>query len=109
MITTSDTLEKLQEIIDTLEDSQGEKKSNSLTKNDVMVIYRISRIAADPHVCPFSPQKAAILNNVADNVSKTQKIAAGVLIAGVVSGILGGSWKLIVFAVSQFITHTVAK
>lgn len=105
---TSSRMEQLQEIIDTLPSAENppkERRSNALTKGDVMIIYRIAAIANEPHVCPFAGDDAVTLHNVAKNVTRTQTIASGVIITALVAGTLTGIWKVVAYAVKQFILN----
>jgi hypothetical protein len=99
-----DKLERIQEIVSTLpsgDDDQG-GTYRSLTKGDVMVIYRIARIAMDPHSCPFSGDDVLVLQDVAGNITKTRKITFFVLVSGLVGGLLSGLWFTISHVLKEF-------
>lgn len=105
---TSSRMDMLQEIIDSLPSAENppkERRSNALTKGDVMIIYKIASIANEPHVCPFEGDDATVLHNVARNITRTQKIASGVIITGIVGGILTGVWAIVTYAIKQFISN----
>jgi len=99
-------IEKLEKVIDELPDKNDftgtERREYSLTKGDVLLIYKIAKIASLPHVCPFEDEEKDTLNSVAKNINRTQKIASGVIITGLVTGVLWGIWHTIVYMAKQF-------
>lgn len=89
-------IEKLQLVIDDLPDKNdftgNERREYSLTKSDVLLIYRIAKIANSPHPCPFESEESQTLQTVAKNINRTQKIASGIIIVGTTTAILSGVW-----------------
>lgn len=104
-MSTGEKLDLIQEIVNSLpsgDDDQG-GPYRSLTKGDVMVIYRIARIAVDPHACPFAGPEVAVLRDVAGNITKTRKVSFVVLVTGLVGGLLSGLWFMIVHFVKELV------
>lgn len=92
-------VDKLQDIMESLPDSAEhsgqERREYSLTKGDVLLIYRIAKIASTPHVCPFEGDEQATLQTVAVNINRTQKIASVVVVTSLVTGMLSGTFFII--------------
>lgn len=90
-------IERLDDIMDDLPDScdyaGAERRKYSLTKGDVMLIYRIARIASISHDCPFKDDEPQVLRDVAVSITKTRKIAFTILITGIVTATLAGVWS----------------
>jgi hypothetical protein len=89
-------IDKLKDIMESLPDSTEfpehmKRREYSLTKGDVLLIYRIAKVANAPHVCPFKDEEQDTLANVAKNINRTQKIASVVIITGLVTGMLSGT------------------
>jgi len=80
-------VDKLQDIMQSLPDSTEhigvERREYSLTKGDVLLIYRIAKVANTPHVCPFEGEEQETLKSSARNMIKTQRIASMVIISGI--------------------------
>lgn len=105
---TASEVIKLQEIIDALPTHNGEgpeRRQYSLTKGDVILIYKIARVAAVPHVCPFEGEDAAVLQGVAKSVTRTQKIAGVAIITALIGGILSGAWYAAMALVREFVQN----
>ena len=56
---------RLQEIIDQLPEHNGldphqRRREYSLTKGDVILIYKIAKVASVPHLCPFEGDEASV-------------------------------------------------
>lgn len=106
-------VEKLQDVIDTLPDRNdhtgNERREYSLTKGDVLLIYKIATIANKPHVCPFEQEETQTLNMVAKNINRTQKIAAGIVITGVTMSVLAGVWMAIKHFFLEWVKQGVIK
>jgi predicted secreted protein len=104
---TEQVVDKLQDIMDDLPDSAddtgAERREYSLTRGDVMLIYKIARIANQPYVCPFDKEESSTLQSVAKNINKTQKITSILIITGVVTGTLSGIWYAIVHILTDFV------
>lgn len=102
-------VDKLQDIMDSLPDSAEhvgmERREYSLTKGDVLLIYRIAKVANAPHKCPFGGEEQDTLQSVAKNINRTQKIASAIVITGTVTAILSGLW----FALKHVFTEWVMK
>lgn len=100
-------VDRLQDIMESLPDSAAhtgsERREYSLTKGDVLLIYRIAKVANAPHVCPFEGDEQDTLQAVAKNINKTQKIASVLIITGVVTGMLSGIWYVIVHILKEFV------
>ena len=94
--------------VDRLRDIMGSMPENanfesSLTRGDVMLIYRIARVANTPHVCPFEKDDIETLQSTAKNLNNTHKIASYVIIVALVGGAIGGIWKALVLLATDFI------
>jgi hypothetical protein len=88
-----DKLEVIMQILpDAADYPKSERREYSLTKGDVLIIFRIAKIAQTPHVCPFEGDEQDTLVSVAKNINRTQKIASVVIITGLVTGMLSGTW-----------------
>jgi hypothetical protein len=100
-------VDKLQDIMESLPDSVAHDGPNrreySLTKGDVLLIYRIAKVANQPHACPFPKDEVDTLTSVAKNVNRTQKLASGIIIMGLVSGVLTGMWFAIKHIITEFV------
>ena len=69
-----------------------ERRRYSLTKDDVIIIFRIAKIASG-HVCPFDgleDGESEIIQTMARSVNRTQKIASIVLITALVTSTVSG-------------------
>ncbi len=92
-------VDRLQDIMEALPDSAEhfgqERREYSLTKGDVLLIYRIAKVANMPHVCPFEGDERDTLQSVAKNINKTQKIASIVIITSLVGGMISGTVLMI--------------
>lgn len=103
----TEDLRELQKIMDALADEfhshNGERREHSLTKADVMLIYRIAKMAYVPHTCPFKGEETGTLHSIAKNINATQKIATFIMVTGLVSAILSGVW----FAIKHIVTEWV--
>jgi predicted secreted protein len=86
---TTVELEKLQEIINHL------PEESSLTPEDLLMIYRIAKLAQVAHNCPFDQDKREMLSTIAGTTLKTQKIASVVIITGLVTGMMSGIWYMV--------------
>lgn len=102
-----DEVGKLQEIMSSLPDSADfpghERREYSLTKADVLLIYKIAKVANASHICPFDGDERETLRSWARNVSASQKIASGAIIIALVTGMLSGTWFLIIHFVKAFV------
>lgn len=100
-------VDRLQDIMEALPDSTEhvgtERREYSLTKGDVLLIYRIARVANMPHTCPFEGEEQDTLKSAAKNINRTQKIASVVIITSLVSGMLIGIWAVVKIAITDFI------
>lgn len=101
-------VEQLEVIMQTLDNSTelhhgGERREYSLTKGDVMMIYRIAKIAGTEHICPFQGEERTTLQGVAKNINRTQKIAAGIIIVGTTTAILSGIWFALKHVFSEWV------
>lgn len=100
-------IDRLQDIMESLPDSTehpgAERREYSMTKGDVLLIYRIAKLANAPHVCPFESEESETLQSVAKNINKTQKIASVLIITGVVTGMLSGIWYTVVHMMKEFV------
>jgi hypothetical protein len=111
MTQTQETeVDRLQDIMESLPDSLAdhagpERREYSLTKGDVLLIYRIAKVANLPHNCPFKGEEQETLQSVAKNINRTQKIASWVIITSLVTGMLTGIGYAIRAAVTQFLSH----
>ena len=101
-------VEKLREIIDDLPDSSDhagmERREYSLTKGDVLLIYKIAKIAGS-HDCPFAEDESSTLQSVAKNINRTQNLASGAIIVGLVGATMSGLFFLVKYIVVEFIKH----
>lgn len=94
-------VEKLQDIMDDLRveieyhGSSQERRKYSLTEGDILLIYKIAKIANNKHVCPFEEAEQDTLKGVASNISRTQKVASVLIITGLVTAIGSGVWVAI--------------
>lgn len=100
-------VDKLQDIMESLPDSSEhpgqERREYSLTKGDVLLIYRIARVANMPHVCPFADEEKDTLRSAAKNINKTQKIASVVIITSLVTGMITGIVMMVKSAILSWI------
>jgi len=100
-------VDKLRDIMESLPDAAdhagNERREYSLTKGDVLLIYRIAKVANIPHTCPFVDEERETLSNVAKNINRTQKIASGLVITGIVAGILSGIVYMVKTAIISWI------
>ena len=100
-------MEQLQDIMEDLPEAADyagpERREYSLTKGDVMMIYKIARIAYTSHVCPFKGDEADTLATVAKNINRTQKIASTVIVTSIVGGMLTGIWYILSHIVKEFV------
>ena len=100
-------IELLQEIMASLPDTAAyvgsERREYSLTKGDVLLIFKIAKVASSKHVCPFVEEETEALQSIARNVNKTQKVASSLIIMGTVGAILSGLW----FAIKHVATEWV--
>lgn len=100
-------IDQLQEIMDELfeeaPDVTTERRKYSLTRGDVILIYRIAKIARANHICPFEEEEAKTLQTVANSITKTQKIASAIIITAAVTTVLSGVW----FAIKHVFTEWV--
>jgi predicted secreted protein len=103
--TVSSDIEKLQEIMATLPDTSNhpgmERREYSLTKGDVLLIFKIAKVASSSHVCPFEEEESDVLLSIAKNANKTQRLASSIIIMGTVSAVLSGLW----FAIKHVCTE----
>lgn len=101
-------LERLQEIMDELPD-QGdfnpERRKYSLTKADVLMIYKIARIALPEHICPFKDGEAKTLKGMAGSVSRTQKLASVLVATAIIGAIISGIGAGLMHLVRDFIQN----
>ena len=92
-------VDKLQDIMQSLPDSTEhigvERREYSLTKGDVLLIYRIAKVANTPHVCPFEGEEQETLKSSARNMLKTQRIASMVIITALVTGMVSGIFMMV--------------
>ena len=112
MPNTADEMKELQAIMDTLPDSSGheqERREHTLTKADVLLVYRVARLANVPHSCPFQGEETSTLHSVAKNINTTQKIATVIMVTGIVSTILGGVWFALKHVANEWIHGGVFK
>jgi hypothetical protein len=101
-------INELHEIMAELPDSSGhehERREHSLTKADVLLIYRIAKLASVTHECPFQGEETGTLHSVARNINATQKIATIIVVTGFVTTILSGLWFAIKHVATEWI-HT---
>lgn len=100
-------IEKLQKVMEELPDSTDisgpERREYSLTKGDVLLIYKIATIANAPCQCPFDKEEQSLLQGMAKNMNKTQKIASSVLIYGVATAVLSAIWFAVVHAFKEWV------
>ena len=92
----------MRELPDHTEYSGTERREYSLTKGDVMLIYRIAKVASG-HECPFKNDESMTLQQVARNINITQKIATLFMVTGLVTTILGGIWFALKHLATEFI------
>lgn len=93
-----DEMKQLQEIMDELPNTgefSPERRKYSLTQGDVMMIYKIARVAYSSHTCPFKNGEAETLHDIAVSVSKSRSIAATSFITAIVTAIVSGAGYLI--------------
>lgn len=92
-------VDKLQDIMESLPDSTEhigiERREYSLTKGDVLLIYRIAKVANSPHVCPFEGEERETLKTAASGMIKTQRIASVVVITALVTGMVSGVFIMV--------------
>lgn len=92
-------MDQLQEIMDELPESgdySPERRKYSLTQGDVMLIYKIARIAYSSHVCPFRANgEAETLHDIAVSVSKSKSIGATAAITAIVTAFISGAGYVI--------------
>ena len=91
-------VDRLKDIMESLPDANDyapgqQRREYTLTKGDVLLIYRIARVAMVPHICPFATEEAGTLQAVAKSINKTQKIAGLLIVTAIVTGTLTGIWK----------------
>jgi len=100
-------IEKLKDVIDELPDKNdftgSERREYSLTKGDVLLIYKIAMIANKPHICPFVDEELDTLKSVAKNISKSQKIATSIIITGCTVAIFSGIWVAVKHAFLEWV------
>jgi tetrahydromethanopterin S-methyltransferase subunit F len=99
-------VDQLRDIMESLPDSAehpGEnRREYTLTKGDVLLIYRIAKVANTPHVCPFEKDDVETLQSAAQNISRTQKIASIVIVTALVGGMVSGIWFALKLLVLDF-------
>jgi len=101
-------VEKLREIIDDLPDSSDhagmERREYSLTKGDVLLIYKIAKIAGG-HDCPFQEEESRTLQSVAKNINRTHTLAYTAIVLGLVGATLSGLLLLAKYIIVEFVKH----
>lgn len=81
-------------IKDSAEYPSGERRKNALTRDDVLLVFEIARIA-NQHKCPFTPEEAETLQSSAKVMNKTSKVASTVIIGGTVTATVFFVWHAI--------------
>lgn len=106
--TEKSDIELLNDIMAELPDSSihtEERRKYSLTKDDVLIIFRIAKIASG-HQCPFEgieKSEADTIMSVGTSITRTQKIATGILITGIVGAVISGIWYAIKHVVTEWV------
>jgi tetrahydromethanopterin S-methyltransferase subunit F len=104
-------VDQLRDIMESLPDSsayEGERREYTLTKGDVLLIYRIAKVANTPHVCPFERDDVETLQSAAQNISRTQKIASVVIVTALVGGMISGIWFALKLLILDFVKRPIA-
>lgn len=99
-------LDDLQEIMSSLPEPPGEeKRRNTLTRDDVIVIARIVR-AVSHKVCPrFTPEEITLVKRVVSTLNKGILAVGYAVLAAIGAGIVSIAW----WAVKHGIAEVAAK
>jgi hypothetical protein len=93
----------MESLPDSAEHPGENRREYTLTKGDVLLIYRIAKVANTPHVCPFEKGDVETLQSAAQNISRTQKIASYVIVVALLGGMLSGIWYALKLLVIDFV------